>query len=66
MVIRKTVRQAQAWVLGCIFQVGRDVLVGKDRPPPDSSVLLFQSFYLIFRSLSYYPCPVYQIPVQAG
>lgn len=58
MVIRKTIRRAQAWVLGCIFQVGREVLVGKDRPPPDSSVLLlFQSFYLIFRSLSSLPVP---------
>lgn len=58
LVIRKTVRQAQAWVLGWRFQVGRDILVGKDKLPLDSSVLLLsQSLYLVFRALSSLPMP---------
>lgn len=47
MVIRKTVRQEQAWVLGWRFQVGRNILVVKDWPPQDSSVLLLSESFSI-------------------
>lgn len=52
MGIRKTARQAQAWVLGWRFQGGRNILVVKDGPPRDSSVLLLSLFLFTLQALS--------------